>query len=287
LNEDYLYKILKEYHVVVNADPLDKYRIVKTLKDKGHRVLFVGDGTNDAIALKISNVGVSFYNATDIAKDSANVILMDKGIDKITKLIIEGKRIIYNLKVFILITLSMIMGISLFISIGFLIYDQIFLHAIQLLLLNLVIETINSLYMGSADVKEKEMLKKIKVKIFDRFTKLEIIRNMIFIGLTSTIISLATNGNSYIIILFLIAAQGVLYIHYEKVFSLNITKTKEYYISIFLSTFTVSIFLVENLRKIIDFVIPSLIDISVFVIVSLYFFFIYTVIERVENVRGI
>jgi len=91
LNENYLYKILKDYRVIVNADPLDKYRIVKTLKDKGHRVLFVGDGTNDAIALKISNVGVSFYNATDIAKDSANVILMDKGIDNITKLIMEGK----------------------------------------------------------------------------------------------------------------------------------------------------------------------------------------------------
>jgi magnesium-transporting ATPase (P-type) len=212
---------------------------------------------------------------------------MDKGIDKITKLIIEGKKIIYNLKVFILITLSMIMGVSLFISIGFFIYDQIFLHAIQLLLLNFVIQTINSLYMGSADVKDKKMLKKLKIKIFDKFVKFEIVRNMIFVGLTATIVSLATNSNSYIIILFLIAAQGVLYIHYEKVFSLNITKTKEYYISMFLSTFTVSIFLVENLRKIIDFVIPSLIDIAVFIIVSLYLFFIYSIIERVENVRGI
>jgi uncharacterized protein (DUF697 family) len=142
--------------------------------------------------------------------------------------------------------------------------------------------------MGSADVKDKKMLKKLKIKIFDKFVKFEIARNMIFIGLTATIVSLATNGNSYMIILFLIAAQGILYIHYEKVFSLNITKTKEYYISMFLSTFTVSIFLVENLRKIVDFVIPSLIDIAVFIIVSLYLFFIYSIIERVEkNVRGI
>jgi hypothetical protein len=110
---------------------------------------------------------------------------------------------------------------------------------------------------------------------------------MIFIGFTATIVSLATNGNSYIIILFLIAAQGVLYIHYERIFSLNITRTKEYYISMFLSTFTVSIFLVENLRKIINFIIPSLIDIAVFIIVSLYLLFIYSIIERVENVRGI
>jgi calcium-translocating P-type ATPase len=287
LNENYLYKILREYHVIVNADPLDKYRIIKTLKDKGHRVLFVGDGTNDAIALKVSNVGISFYNATDIAKDSANVILMDKGIDNITKLIMEGKRIIYNLKVYILVLLSEILGIFLFISIGFFIYNQIFLQALQLLLLNLVIETINSLYIGSSDVKDKKILKKMKVKIFDRSTKLEIIRNMIFIGLTSTIVSLATNDNSYIIILFLIATQGILYIHYEKVFSLNITKTKEYYISIFLSTFIASIFLIGYLRKIVQFIIPSLIDIAIFAIVSLYFFFIYSIIERVENVRGI
>jgi len=103
--------------------------------------------------LKISNVSVSFYNATDIAKDSANVILMDKGIDNITKLIMEGKRIIYNIKVYILVMLSEILGIFLFISIGFFIYNQIFLQALQLLLLNLVIETINSLYMGSSEKK--------------------------------------------------------------------------------------------------------------------------------------
>jgi len=287
LNEDYLYRLLKDYHVIVNADPLDKYRIIKTLKDRGHKVLFVGDGTNDAIALKISNVGVSFYNATDIAKDSANVILMDKGIDNITKLIMEGKRIIYNLKVYILVLLSELLGIFLFISIGFFIYNQIFLQALQLLLLNLTIETINSLYIGSSNVKDKKMLKKMKVKIFDRYTKIEIIRNIIFIGLTSIIVSLATNDNSYIIILFLIATQGILYIHYEKVFSLNITKTKEYYISIFLSTFIASIFLVGYLREIIQFIIPSLIDIAIFAIVSLYFFFIYSIIEKLENIRGI
>jgi hypothetical protein len=131
------------------------------------------------------------------------------------------------------------------------------------------------------------MLKKMKVKIFDRYTKIEIIRNIIFIGLTSTIVSLATNDNSYIIILFLIATQGILYVHYEKVFSLNITKTKEYYISIFLSTFIASIFLVGYLREIVQFIIPSLIDIAIFAIVSLYFFFIYSIIEKVENIRGI
>jgi hypothetical protein len=127
----------------------------------------------------------------------------------------------------------------------------------------------------------------MKIKIFDKSTKLEIIRNMIFIGLTSTIVALATNDNSYIIILFLIATQGILYIHYEKLFSLNITKTKEYYLSIFLSTFITSIFLIGYLRKIVQFIIPSLIDILIFAIVSLYLFFIYSIIEKVENVRGI
>jgi len=61
--------------------------------------------------------------------------------------------------------LSELLGIFLFISIGFFIYNQIFLQALQLLLLNLVIETINSLYMGSSDVKDKKILKKMKVKI--------------------------------------------------------------------------------------------------------------------------
>ncbi|BFI73130.1 cation transporter [Nanoarchaeota archaeon] len=286
-NDSEIYKILKKYKVIVNADPYDKYRIINILKKKGRKILFIGDGANDAIALKSSNIGITFYNASDIAKDSANVIIMEDGLKSIIELIKEGKRIIYNLKVYITVILSELIGIFIFISIGFVIYNSIFLQSLQLLLLNLVIETINSLFINSSDIKDKKLLKEKKIRIFNKNTIYDIIRNSIFIGISSVIVALASFDNSYIIMLFLIATQGILYMHYEKIFNLNITETREYYVSLFISVLITSIFLLPYLRKVIEFIVPSLLDILIFVIVSIYFYGIYIILEKFENVRGI
>ncbi|MGC9133215.1 MAG: HAD-IC family P-type ATPase [Nanopusillaceae archaeon] len=287
LNDKEIYEILKEYNVIVEADPYDKYRIINILKRKGNKILFIGDGANDAIALKSSNIGITFYNATDIAKDSANVIIMEKGLEPIIELIKEGKRVLYNLKVYIVVILSELIGIFIFISFGFMIYSSIFLQALQLLLLNLVIETINSLFMNSADIKDKNVLKEKRIKIFDKKTIYGIIRNSIFIGISSLIVALATFDNSYIIILFLIFTQAILYIHYENIFKLEITKTREYYLSIFLSVVITSIFLLPYLRNIIQFLLPTIIDFAVLIVVSLYFYTLYKILEKIEGISGI
>ncbi|MGC9079637.1 MAG: cation-translocating P-type ATPase [Nanopusillaceae archaeon] len=283
LNDEELYKLLKNYNAIVNADPEDKYRIVKVLKKKGHRVLFVGDGINDSIAMKISNVGVSFYNAADITKDSANVLLLDEGIEAIVELIKEGKRIIYSLKTYIVTVLSAIIGIFLFMVIGFFVYKQIFLESLQLLLLNLVAETIFSITINVSEVKDEKMYKQLDNRLFDKNIIYNFIRNAIFIGLNSVIVALATFNNVYTIMLFLIVSQAILLMYYEKKFNLSITSSKQYYISIFLSVMIISIFLLPYLRDLIGFVIPAMIDISVFVIVALYMYAIFEILYRVEK----
>ncbi|MCL4537957.1 MAG: HAD-IC family P-type ATPase [Nitrospirae bacterium] len=60
--------------------PEDKYRVVKLLQSKGHMVGMTGDGVNDAPALKQAEMGIAVYNAADVAKASASVVLTESGI---------------------------------------------------------------------------------------------------------------------------------------------------------------------------------------------------------------
>ncbi|BBL45704.1 copper-exporting P-type ATPase B [Nanobdella aerobiophila] len=287
INDEELKNILNNYNVFVNADPEDKYRIVRILKNNNKRVLFLGDGINDSIALKSANIGITFYNASDIAKDSAGIIIMENGLEPIIDLIKEGKRVIYNLKVYLIVLLSELMGSFLFILLGFLIYNDIFLESLQLLILNLVIETINSISISAGSIKDYNIIKNQKLSIFNKNTILEISRNSIFVGLSAIILALATYDNEYIIILFLIISQSILYLHYENVYKIDISKHKEYYISIFLGSFIVSIFLLPYLRNIVLFIIPSIIDIFIFTILSVYLYIIYRIIEKAEGIRGV
>jgi len=66
--------------VFARLSPAHKQRIVKALQNKGHVVGFMGDGINDAPALRAADVGISVDNAVDIAKESADVILLEKNL---------------------------------------------------------------------------------------------------------------------------------------------------------------------------------------------------------------
>ena len=59
--------------------PAQKARVVRLLRENGHSVGYLGDGINDAAAMKASDVGISVDTAVDIAKESADVILLEKG----------------------------------------------------------------------------------------------------------------------------------------------------------------------------------------------------------------
>lgn len=84
--------------VIANVLPSDKAKVIKDLKNKGKIVMMVGDGINDAPSLANANIGVSISNATDIAIDSSDVILLNDDIDKINHLIKISKHTIRNIK---------------------------------------------------------------------------------------------------------------------------------------------------------------------------------------------
>lgn len=77
--------------------PAHKVRIIKALQSKGHAVGFLGDGINDAPALRAADVGISVESAVDIAKESADVILLEKSLMVLEEGVLEGRKVFANI----------------------------------------------------------------------------------------------------------------------------------------------------------------------------------------------
>jgi Mg2+-importing ATPase len=77
--------------------PADKERVIRVLRSKGHVVGFMGDGINDAPALRAADVGISVDTATDIAKESADLILLEKDLMVLEEGVIEGRKVFANI----------------------------------------------------------------------------------------------------------------------------------------------------------------------------------------------
>ncbi len=78
--------------------PKDKNKFIKELQSKGHKVIMVGDGINDAPSLTTADIGLSFQNSTDIATNSSNVIITNDNIESILTFLKIGKRTLRNIK---------------------------------------------------------------------------------------------------------------------------------------------------------------------------------------------
>ncbi|MGL5577351.1 MAG: magnesium-translocating P-type ATPase, partial [Sarcina sp.] len=93
-------------NVFAKLNPLQKARIVRVLKNADKVVAFMGDGINDAIALKESDVGISVDTAVEIAKEAADVILLEKDLMVLKDGIIEGRKVFANTTKYLKITAS-------------------------------------------------------------------------------------------------------------------------------------------------------------------------------------
>jgi len=91
-----LAKKIEEANIFARMTPLQKERVITALQKNGHIVGFIGDGINDAPALKAADVGISVDNAADIAKDTADIILLKKSLLVLADTIIEGRKTFAN-----------------------------------------------------------------------------------------------------------------------------------------------------------------------------------------------
>ena len=99
--------------VFARTDPAQKARIVAALRSGGHTVGFLGDGVNDAPALRAADVGISVANAVDVAREYAEVIMLSKDLRTLAQAVAEGRRTFGNIVKYIKITVSSNFGNSL------------------------------------------------------------------------------------------------------------------------------------------------------------------------------
>jgi Mg2+-importing ATPase len=97
MSDEQLAEAIDRVDVYARLSPAHKKRVVQALQKKGHVVGFMGDGINDAPALRAADVGISVDNAVDIAKESADVILLEKNLMVLEEGVLEGRKVFVNI----------------------------------------------------------------------------------------------------------------------------------------------------------------------------------------------
>lgn len=106
LSDDALAEAIPHITIFARVSPEQKSRIVKIARRNGADIGFLGDGVNDALALHAADVGISVQTATDVAKDAADIVLLDKDLGVLAEGIAEGRRIFANTLKYVLMATS-------------------------------------------------------------------------------------------------------------------------------------------------------------------------------------
>jgi P-type Mg2+ transporter len=106
LDDDGLATAIPHTTVFARVSPYDKSRIIKIARRTGVDVAYLGDGVNDAAALHAADVGISVDSATDVAKDAADIVLLDNDLGVLADGVIEGRRIFANTLKYVLMATS-------------------------------------------------------------------------------------------------------------------------------------------------------------------------------------
>ncbi|KAK3316359.1 hypothetical protein B0H66DRAFT_292773 [Apodospora peruviana] len=152
LSKSQQYEIIPKLHVLARSSPEDKRILVRRLKDMGETVAVTGDGTNDAPALKLADVGFSMGIAgTEVAKEASAIILMDDNFNSIVKALKWGRAVNDAVKRFLQfqLTVNITAVILTFVSAVSNDEEESVLTAVQLLWVNLIMDTLAALALAT------------------------------------------------------------------------------------------------------------------------------------------
>lgn len=180
-----LQKLVEERTVFAKLTPLQKSRVLKMLQANGHTVGFLGDGINDAPALCDADVGISVDSGADIAKESADIILLEKSLMVLEKGVIKGRETFGNIIKYLNMTASSNFGNVFSVLVASIFLPFMPMLAIQLLIQNLMYD-ISQLSLPW-DRMDKEFVQKPR-----KWDAPNIGRFMIFVGPTSSIFDMTT-----------------------------------------------------------------------------------------------
>ena len=178
-------KAVDEANVLARLTPDQKEKVIKTLRAAGHVVGFMGDGINDVLAMKAADVGISVDTAVDVAKESADIILLEKSLLVLEDGIMEGRKVFGNIIKYIKMGASSNFGNMFSVVGGAYFLPFLPMAPIQVLLNNLLYD-ISQVGIPLDNVDEEYLAKPRKWNI-------KSIRNfMVFIGPMSSIFDYAT-----------------------------------------------------------------------------------------------
>ncbi len=185
MDDEVLGRLVEERTVFAKLTPLQKSRVLKALQANGHTVGFLGDGINDAPALRDADVGISVDSGTDIAKESADIILLEKSLMVLEEGVIKGRETFGNIMKYLNMTASSNFGNVFSVLVASAFIPFLPMLAIHLLLQNLMYDF--SQLALPWDKMDKEYLSKPR-----KWDAKNIGRFMLWIGPTSSIFDITT-----------------------------------------------------------------------------------------------
>lgn len=185
LSDTELTRIAKDTTVFAKLTPAHKERIVQLLRSGGHVVGFMGDGINDAPALRAADIGISVDTAVDIAKEAADIILLEKSLMVLERGVEEGRKTFSNMLKYIKMTASSNFGNVFSVLVASAFIPFLPMLPVQLLLQNLIYDVSQTVI--PFDNVDAEFIERPQ-----RWDPAELRRFMIFFGPISSIFDITT-----------------------------------------------------------------------------------------------
>ena len=180
LSDYELSKLVEEVDIFARMNPIQKERVVSILRKNGHSVGYMGDGVNDAPALRSSDVGISVDGGTDIAKESSDIILLEQNLEVIHNGVIEGRKVYGNILKYMKLALSQDFGDVFSILIASIFIPFLPLLPIQMLIQDFIVELSQiGIPYDNVDLDFIKKVRKWDIKSIGRF--------MIIFGIISSI----------------------------------------------------------------------------------------------------
>lgn len=204
MNDAELAKAAETTDVFAKLTPDQKSRVVSVLRKNGHTVGFMGDGINDAAAMKAADIGISVDTAVDVAKESADIILLEKDLMVLEQGIIEGRKTYANMIKYIKMTASSNFGNMFSVLAASALLPFLPMMSIHLILLNLIYDlSCTAIPWDNVDEEFIVRPRKWDASSVGSF--------MIWIGPTSSVFDFTTYIFMYFVFCPLFVSHGVLF----------------------------------------------------------------------------
>lgn len=204
MSESELERAALETDVFAKLSPTQKARVVTALRNAGHTVGFMGDGINDAPAMKAADIGISVDTAVDVAKESADIILLEKNLMVLEQGIMQGRKTYANMIKYIKMTASSNFGNMFSVLAASALLPFLPMESVHLILLNLIYDlSCTAIPWDNVDEEFLAVPRKWEASGIGSF--------MLWIGPTSSVFDWLTYAFLYFVLCPMFVSGGVLF----------------------------------------------------------------------------